>query len=410
MPDSVPESLDSLAQPAVVTDSPDTISASGASGASSSAASLAASPRSTPATFIQVPRQITITGGTLWSAAGIAATAILIALVVVKTLDFLLLMFFAITLAEAMRPAVDALERRRVPRAAGVLLIYLVSAAVLALLMWLLVAQVVDQVGTLQRNLPRQLVALQQLGAQLLQNLGVRSDPTQIVATIEHSVAQDAGALAPALISIPAAALSIPFAVFLVLSLALFWLTGADRLRPAVLGLLPIREQAHASSALEELGQSLGGYTRGAVINMLLIGGLTWLGLLILGVPYALLLGLATGLLQVIPLIGPWISGAMVALVALSSGGAPRMVAALILFVGLQQLEGAVIVPLVMSRSARLHPIVTLIATVIGGTLLGFFGAVMAVPLAIVVQVVVVRILLPSIQARMAHQQETNPG
>jgi predicted PurR-regulated permease PerM len=309
-----------------------------------------------------------------------------------------------------MRPAVDKLERLRVPRVAGVLLIYLGSALALALLLWLLLAPLLDQLSAMQRDLPRLLSALQQLGARAQQAIGTNSDLAQVVANVERSATSDTSTLAQALLSIPAAALSIPFAIFVILSLALFWLTGADRMRPSVLDLLPARERMRATHVMSELSQGLGGYMRGVVVNTIVITGLTWLGLLILGVPYPLLLGLATGLLQVVPLIGPWISGAMVALTALASGGAPRMVAALAVFVALQQLEGAVIVPLIMSRSARLNPIATLIATILGGALLGFFGAVMAVPLAIVVQVVVVRILVPWIKARAAYQHTIESG
>src|SRR5262249_46300444 len=149
-------------------------------------------------------------------------------------------------------------------------------------------------------------------------------DLAQAVASVERSATGDIGTLAQALLSIPGAALSIPFAIFVILSLALFWLTGVDRVRPSMLDLLPARERERAERAMGELSRGLGGYMRGVIVNTIAITGLTWLGLLILGVPYPLLLGLATGLLQAVPLVGPWISGAMVALTALASGGTPR--------------------------------------------------------------------------------------
>jgi predicted PurR-regulated permease PerM len=353
------------------------------------------------------PTAIALSATTLWSAAGVAVAVIAITVAVVKTFDFLLLIFFAITLAEAMRPAVDAMARRRVPRVAGVLLIYLGSALALALVLWLLLAPLPEQLSAMQRDLPRRLEALQHLGARAQQAIGARADLAQVVASVERSAASDTAPLAQRLISIPAAALSVPFALFVILSVALFWLTGATCVRPSVLGLVPARERGRAARVMDELGRDLGGYTRGLVVNTILVGGLTWLGLLFLGVPYPLLLGLATGLLQLVPLIGPWISGAMVALTALASVGGPRAAATVLVFFLVQQLDGAVIAPLITSRSARLNPIATLIATIIGGALLGFFGAVMAVPLAIVGQVVMVRILVPWVHTRAPQQQQT---
>src|SRR5262249_48128650 len=158
-----------------------------------------------PISVAQPPTPITLSLATLWSAAGVAVAVVAITMAVVKTFGFLLLIFLAITLAEAMRPAVDALERRRVPRVAGVLVLYLASALVLALLLWLLLASLFDQLTAVQRGLPRHLAALQQLGAQVQQAIGTRSDLAQVVANVERSVASDSGTLVQALIATPVA-------------------------------------------------------------------------------------------------------------------------------------------------------------------------------------------------------------
>jgi predicted PurR-regulated permease PerM len=353
---------------------------------------------------------LAIAPATLWQTAAIAVTVLAICVAVIKTFDILLLLFFAVTLAEALRPLVNALERRHVPRAVGVLLIYAVGAVTIAVAGWLLAGPLLEQFRTMGRRLPQQLVALQQVAATLQQALATNADLAQLVANTEHSASIDIGTLAQALLAVPVATLSMPLAVILVLLVTLFWLTTADRWRPTLLSMLPTDARDGGGAILDELSSGLGGYTRGLIINSVLIGALTWLGLLLLGVPYPLLLGLASGFFQLVPLIGPWISGAVIALAALSSVGGPRAALAVLLFFAVQQLDSVVVIPLIMSRAARLNPLVTLLATIVGAVVLGFFGAVMAVPLAFVIQVLVARILVPWAQAKAKARQTAELG
>jgi predicted PurR-regulated permease PerM len=151
------------------------------------------------------------------------------------------------------------------------------------------------------------------------------------------------------------------------------------------------------------MGRSLGGYVRGVLIAMVLIGVFTGLGLGVLGVPYALLLGVLAGLTEAIPYIGPWLSGAVAVIVSLVTVDPLKAVEVLVLFLLVQQLEGNLVQPLVMSRSVHLDPLLVLVAILIGSELLGLMGAVLAVPFAALLQSLVTHAIAPAIRAAMGH-------
>jgi len=359
----------------------------------------------------QSPRQgwpITLTARGLWKAVGIVGGTILVALLVSKAFDALLLLFVAIILAEGIRPLVNGLKRLHVPRPLGIMLIYVLALAAVIGLIWLLAQPLVEQVVAFTNNLPDYVKQLQNLANQAEQAASSTPGLSGAVSAFEAKVAQELSNFLPTLLTIPFSAVSVLFSVLVVLTMSFFWLTSLDALRPFMLGLLPVEEQDGANAMLDELSRTLGGYLRGVVMNMLLIGTLTGLGLFFLGVPYALLLGILAGLTEVIPFLGPWISGAVAILVALATNGPTQAIEVFVLFQVVQQLEGNTVVPLVMSRTVKINPLAVILAVLIGGALFGIPGAVLGVPAAGVVQVVIRRVLAP--MARHASHETSKPA
>jgi predicted PurR-regulated permease PerM len=142
----------------------------------------------------------------------------------------------------------------------------------------------------------------------------------------------EASAALPTLVAVPIGDIGLLLSVVVVLTMAFFWLTALDALRPFLLELLPEKTQATAHALLDDLGSTLGGYLRGVFANMVIIGMLTSLGLAILDAPYALLLGILAGLTEFIPFLGPWISGSVAVLVALAVGGPIKALEMFLLF------------------------------------------------------------------------------
>ena len=137
---------------------------------------------------------------------------------------------------------------------------------------------------------------------------------------------------------------------------------------------------------------------------MVIIGTLTGAGLALLGVPYALLLGLVAALTELLPYIGPWISGGISVVFALIAVGPLKSVEVIILFILIQELEGNVVQPLVMSRTVHIDPLLVIVSVLVGINLLGIIGAVLAVPIAAGIQVVVVRVVAPAIRRASSGQ------
>ncbi|KKS14295.1 MAG: hypothetical protein UU67_C0003G0017 [Candidatus Daviesbacteria bacterium GW2011_GWB1_41_5] len=145
--------------------------------------------------------------------------------------------------------------------------------------------------------------------------------------------------------------------------------------------------QEKVQKILRLVEEKLGAWLRGQVVLSLLIGAMTYAGLLILGVEFALPLAILAGLLEVVPVIGPIIAAIPAVLLALTVS---PFQAGLVtgLYVAIQQLEGHVVVPQVMRRAVGLNPLLVILAISVGGRLLGIGGALLAVPIAVVIQLV----------------------
>ncbi len=352
---------------------------------------------------------VAITPRTLWLTAAIAVTCAGLLVVLVHASGVLLLVFTAIILGEALRPLVAGLGRAHLPRAVAVVLLYLLVGAALAGLGWLLVAPTARQVGALLDQLPETGTRLQAWGDQAGQALGARPAVRQALGAVASQLAPGAAQAVPALLRLPANLLSVLVGTIVVLTMTLFWVLSADQLRAFLLGLVPAAAEGEVAALLTALGQGLGGYVRGILVNMLVIGTLTGLGLLVLGLPYVLLVGLLTGLTEIIPYLGPWISGSAALAVALVAGNPFLALKVLIFYLVLQQVEGETVVPLVMSRAVALNPLTVTVATLIGGAVLGLAGAILAVPLATVIQIVLLRVLAPAVR-RAAGRTSASPG
>ncbi|HEX6777401.1 MAG TPA: AI-2E family transporter, partial [Ktedonobacterales bacterium] len=169
-------------------------------------------------------------------------------------------------------------------------------------------------------------------------------------------------------------------------------------LREFVLSFFPPHMRSTGARVLNEMSVRLGGYVRGVVINMFVIGTLSGLAVWLLGLPFALLLGVFAGLTEFIPLIGPFIGAAPAVIIAFTMSPAKGLLVVAV-YVIIQEFEGHTLVPLVMHRVVKLRPLTILIALSIGTLLQGLEGALLAVPFAAVVQVLIVYVLAPWIRS-----------
>ena len=342
---------------------------------------------------------ISINARTLWTVAGIALLLIALSLVVIKGLQVLLLLYISIVIAEGLRPLIDWLQERRVPRPLAVFAIYLAALALLVGVGWLIVQPLVNQVVSLAGDFPRYADQAQRIFAQLEEHIGQS-------ALLQQAVNAAQGALGGAIQGIVRSLINLPIMVgqllvdgVVILVITFFWLTGVERLRPFFVGLFPSRSQSLVQSVLDELGEKTGGYLRGVAIDAVVVGVLSGLAVWLIGAPYPLILGVLAGVTELIPYFGPWISGAFAALITALSGQVVTALLVIVAYIVIQQVEGHVLIPYVMMRVVEVNPLTVVVATLLGFALLGIVGGVLAVPTASIIHVLVVRMVAPMIRA-----------
>src|SRR5690348_8387169 len=349
---------------------------------------------------------VTITPRTIWLAAAVVTLLFCASVLLTRAVGVLFLFFAAVIIAEGIRPLVARLHRAGVPRALAVGLVYLAFFLLLGLLAWLLIQPLLAQATAFISALPAYITQAQDLIGRIQRFVGANPQLAQGVQLLEQQIGSFLQQWVPFILRLPLTLGDLVFTVVVVLAMAFFWLTAIDGLRPFLLGLLPARAAPNAEAVLDEISVKLGGYLRGVVTNMLVIGVLTGLGLWILGVPYPALLGILAGLTEVIPFLGPWISGSVAILVALFAVGPLKAVEVAALFFIIQNVEGNTLVPLVMHRSVDLNPLVVIVGVLLGGAIFGLAGSILSVPLAAVIQVLIVRALAPAIRRAFGRESE----
>lgn len=296
--------------------------------------------------------------------------------------DVLIVLFLGLILAAALRPVVLWLERR-MPRLPAVLLIYLALLLVLSGVGLILVPPIVEQVGEVVSEAPEyweQLEVLLENTEAAFPGLDIRGELQRLPEVLEP--------LAEHLIAVPLGIVSAVLGLLGVLFLSFYWLLERDRIVTRVTSLAPRDYRAHLLHMYERSEEKLGAYVRGQLVVSLIVGTLTLIGLLLLGVPYALLLAVIAAMLEVIPVLGP-ILAAIPAIAVATLDALWLGVAVTVFYIVVQQLESYVIAPKVQEVAVQISPFWILLAILVGGSVMGILGALIAVPAAVLVSVLV---------------------
>ncbi|THF85965.1 AI-2E family transporter [Deinococcus sp. KSM4-11] len=169
--------------------------------------------------------------------------------------------------------------------------------------------------------------------------------------------------------------------VLLILLLSVYLMLDYSRVNSTLLGIFPRPWQPRVLELSDLVGTSVGGYVRGQLLIAAFIGVFVWLGLTIVGIPSAAAIGFLAGAFNIVPYLGPIIGATPALLLALTlPGGVLKAVLVIVVFVAANQIEGNFLSPYILSRTTDLHPITVLLAILVGVALLGFAGALLAVP------------------------------
>jgi len=291
----------------------------------------------------------------------------------------LIILFLAIVISSSIDGLVSWLQRKKIPRIFGTLLIFLVALTILALLLYTLIPIAIFELQSLLGNLKK--IEIPIFGA---------LDISQFVGIDKYL--GNLGNLADVLFSGGASFLNIVAAVFGNLALILatlilsFYLTvnqaGVEKFLRTV---LPITHEDYIVGIYLRVRKKMGRWLQGQILLMLVIGAATSLGLWILGVKYSLVLGILAGVLEIVPIVGPIFAGTIAFLVAISESWILGLYI-IILFLVIQQAESHLLVPFVMKKTVGISPVVVVIALLAGSQIAGLIGIILAVPTAVVLQ------------------------
>lgn len=284
------------------------------------------------------------------------------------------LVFLAFLIMVALNPAVTFLhEKARLPRVLAALLMYLLSFAVIGVLVGMIVPPLSSELYQLVRNVS----VPPQIQAEL--------DNFEFDATNLNALVDRVGSSVGVVVAIVSSTFTSIFTLFTVIVLSFYLMMDRYNLYKKVSWFTS--DQNHlklAKDFINSLEEQLGGWVRGQLVLMVSIGLITYIGLTLLGVPYALPLAVLAGLLEIVPNVGPTIASLpAIALAYLTLGPVLCGVTALF-YIIVQQLENNIIVPKIMKDSANVNPLVAIVVILIGLKMGGVVGALLSVPLYIV--------------------------
>ncbi|MFL5894505.1 MAG: AI-2E family transporter [Thermoleophilaceae bacterium] len=315
----------------------------------------------------------------------IAVVAVLYFLYLVRTV--LGLLFIALFLAVALGPVVEIINRRGVPRGLSILIVYIALLLSVFGLGLLVVPPIVSGVNKFVDNVPGYVTDLRNS-----KTFAKYDDKYHITPELEKQAKKLPTHLADAASGLRSVTVGVFGAIVqlvTILVMAFFLLSDGKRIIGFATRELGPRRAERAERIAEDVYKAVGGYVAGNVLISVIAGVTAYAMMQILGIPFAVPLAVLVAFLDLIPLVGSTIAGAIVAIVAAIVGFPGKLIAWVIYLVVYQQVENNLLQPVIYRRTVAIHPLLVIVAVLIGGSLLGVLGALLAIPVAATVQIVV---------------------
>ena len=317
-----------------------------------------------------MPRKIDISHKTVF----FIGAFILIIWIIYLIRDLLIILFMGLILMSALKPLVNVLTKLKLPKALSIGITYIIIIAVLA-------AILISSLPTFIEQTSRLIVTLPRLTAQFFN-----------FTNIDKSVYQtEVSNLSKNIFSITINIFDNFLTIIFLLVLTFYLLMERDNLENRISGLF-VGKEVRVRILIIKIQDKLGAWLRGQLLLSVIIGIFSFIGLTLLNIPYALPLALFSGIMEVVPLIGPIISAIPAILITLTISPVLSLGVAAMFFV-IHQTENHFIVPQVMRRAVGLNPLVVILAIAIGSRLLGLIGSLLAVPIAVVIQIIVTDVI-----------------
>lgn len=321
----------------------------------------------------------------------------------------LLILFISLLFAAAAARPASQLERLRIPSGIAVLLVYLVAMAVVVAIGWFVLPPLFGQVATLVDEIPNYVdryQAVRESWERLREQYPELEPFEEQVATAGSRLLSTVGSR---LAELPSELFSLFLNVLSVFVISMLLVTTRGRLLSFILSLVSPDHRDTAERVMREMWDRIGYYVRAKLIVMTIIAVITYVALIIIGVPYAVLLSIVVGLGEAVPRIGPWLARIPLLTIAALQGWTTFLLvfgASLVI----ENAKGYAISPWVEGDQLDIHPLLVFVAVLVGAALLGVAGAFVAVPAAAMVQVMFEEVIIPWRRAQIAPEPAAEPA
>ncbi len=311
------------------------------------------------------------------------AVGLLVVFVIARSVaaisNVILLIVASLVLAIGMQPAISWLERRGTRRGWAVAFIFLAAVVIVGGFLAVVIPIVIKQLAGLVAAAPGYLTRAQHGNGVLAQ----LDDQFNLMGKLKDL----SGQLPTTAFAIAKSFTTLVFNTITVFILTAYFASALPQIRRGVARLLTREHREGFIVIMEEATARIGGYVMGNLVVSLIAGGVAVVGLFLIGVPYAVVLGVWVAIADLIPVVGAYL-GAIPALVVAAFIGLPQLLGTLVLFVVYQQLENYVIAPRVMKRAVDMSPAAVIVALLVGGSLAGFVGALLSLPIAAILKII----------------------
>lgn len=322
-------------------------------------------------------QKLTISWASLWR---VLAMLALVATLYISR-DVFVALILAIVIAAALDPFVDWLEKRRIPRILGTLSVYIIVIFIIALVLYIALPIFLTELNGILEN-------SNDIFGSMVESLGLQATVLQ---TIINSINEFTNSLLggqTTLVSVLSQLLGGLLLMIIVFVISFYLTIGRDGVERFTRAILPYRFHASVLSIYERIRHKISYWFAGQLFLSAVIGVAVFIGLAILGVPYAFILSITAALFELVPYVGPIFAGSLAVLTAMTQSTTLGLYV-LALFIVIQQLESHLLIPAVNRYTTNLNPVIVIVSLLVGGKVLGLVGVVLAVPFAVLFQEII---------------------
>ncbi|WP_417563132.1 AI-2E family transporter [Microbacterium sp.] len=331
-----------------------------------------------------------------------ALVAVLLGFAVSNLSTVIIYVVFALFFALGLDPLVRLLERRNVTRAWSIVIVYTVFALVIVGVLWLIIPTVVQQITTFINSIPRLIANFQasDVYAWLQDNFG--SQVGSIIEQIQKFLSDPANiaAIGGGVVQVGVTIGTTISGLIIILVLSLYFLSSLPSMKESFTRLAPARSRAQVSSLTEQITSSIGSYLGGMVVLAFFNAVVTFILYAILQLPFPLLMAVVAFSITLIPLVGSVLFWFIGSTIALFSSPLAALIFAVVYLIYMQ-VEAYVLTPRVMNKAVSVPGSLVVIGALVGGTLLGLLGALVAIPVTASVLLIIKQVVIPKQDAKL---------